>query len=213
MKSCRIFSAGDYNPAVKKYISADLTIAVDAGYNFTCDAGIEPDIVLGDFDSLGFVPKAKEIIRHPVMKDDTDTLLAVRTGLRRGCDVFYIYGGLGGRLDHTLANIQTLKFISDHGAKGFLIGVSENVTVLKNETAFFYPCTDGLISVFAFDGDAFGVTLDGLLYPLTNAHLTEGLPIGVSNEFTGVSATVSVTNGSLAVIWSADFELLDRSNL
>ena len=85
-------------------------IAADKGVLQFQSRHIEPDLVVGDFDSLGFVPKARELVRHPVEKDDTDMMLAVREGLRREYRDFLLYGGLGGRLDHTLANIQTLGF-------------------------------------------------------------------------------------------------------
>ena len=112
--------------------SDDLVIAADGGYKSALENGINPDIVLGDFDSLGFVPDANNVIELPVEKDDTDTLAAVRIALGKGYKTIYIYGGLGGRTDHTIANIQTLSFIADNGGRGYLVSESEVLTVIKN---------------------------------------------------------------------------------
>jgi thiamine pyrophosphokinase len=183
--------------------NCDLVIAADAGYNTLLKTGIKPDLIVGDFDSIkSGVPSGTNVIRHPVMKDDTDMLLAVRLGLERGYREFHIYGGLGERLDHTLANIQVLNFIAENGGRGFLYGRDETITVIKNGEISFPARKNGFISVFAMGGDARGVNLKGLLYPLANAILTPSYPLGVSNEFTGTEAAVSAENGTLIVIWT-----------
>ena len=128
MSSCVIFCAGGFSALAEPVDESDYVIAADGGYAHTQALGLTPDAVLGDFDSLGFVPE--QAIRHPVEKDDTDAMLAVRHGLRRGCDRFFLYGGLDGpRLDHTVANYQTLQFLADQGARGWLIGEKQIVTV------------------------------------------------------------------------------------
>ena len=91
-------------------------IAADQGLRYLEEAGITPDLIVGDFDSLGIVPQGANVVRHPVEKDDTDMMLAVKTGLARGYRTFVLYGGLGGRLDHTYANFQTLTYLARHGA-------------------------------------------------------------------------------------------------
>lgn len=102
MKTCYIFGAADGLPDRFKKNEEDLVIAADSGINHLEKFGALPDIAVGDFDSLGFVPDCGEVIRHPVMKDDTDTMLAVKTGFERGYDRFIIYGGVGGRPDTPL---------------------------------------------------------------------------------------------------------------
>ena len=98
--------------------------------------GIAPDVILGDFDSLGYVPEGAQVF--PVEKDDTDAMLAVRQGLRMGYREFLLYGSLDGpRLDHTVSNFQTLQFLADHGAQGHLIGNNYIVTLVKNGTIRF----------------------------------------------------------------------------
>ena len=97
----------------------DLVIAADGGYAHL--HGIQADLVVGDFDSLGFIPAGESVVRHPAEKDDTDTMLAVKTGLERGETEFHIYGGMGGRrTDHTVANFQALLYLARRGARGWL---------------------------------------------------------------------------------------------
>jgi thiamine pyrophosphokinase len=137
-----------------------------------------------------------------VEKDDTDAMLAAREGLRRGCKEFYFYGSLDGkRLDHTVANFQTLQFLADHGAAGYLIGNDYLVTVVKNGSLRFPAGAEGVLSVFCLGPDATGVTLKGLHYPLEDGTLTAGFPLGVSNHFVGNDGEISVKNGSLLVLW------------
>ena len=129
-------------------------------------------------------------------------VLAVRRGLALGYREFVLYGSLDGpRLDHTVANFQTLAFLADHGAYGYLVGRDTLVTVVKNGTITFPAGKDGTISVFCMGADAHGVTLEGLYYPLDNGVLTCGFPIGTSNHFTGKEAKITVKDGSLLIIW------------
>lgn len=202
MKTCYIFSAAEGLPKNFKRESGDIVIAADAGFKHLQKLNIAPDIVLGDFDSLGFVPENAEIIKHPIKKDDTDTLLAVKTGFSRGYTRFVLYGCTGGRLDHTLANLQTLNYIACKGGRGFICGNGFCATVLKNGELHFSSRANGNISVFAVGTKAKGVSLKGLLYNLNNAEIEYDFPLGVSNEFIGKEAVVSVTDGMLTVIWS-----------
>ena len=179
---------------------SDLVIAADGGLVHTQKLGITPNRVLGDFDSLGYVPAGANVF--PVEKDDTDAMLAAKKGLELGFREFLFYGSLDGpRLDHTVANFQTLQFLADRGAKGFLIGKDYIVTTVKNGSLHFPAGCTGTVSVFCLGADAEGVTLKGLYYPLENGTLTAGFPLGVSNHFTDETAEISVKNGSLLVLW------------
>ena len=112
------------------------------------------------------------------------------------------YGALEGpRLDHTVANFQTLQFLADRGARGFLVGRDTLVTVVKNGSLTFPAGAEGNLSVFCLGPDARGVTERGLNYGLTNGVLTAGFPLGASNHFTGEQAVISVEDGSLLVLW------------
>ena len=178
----------------------DLVIAADGGYAQL--NGIRPDLVVGDFDSLGFVPAGEHVVRHPAEKDDTDTMLAARIGLERGYRAFLLLGGVGGRLDHTLANIQTLAFLRENGARAALLGEAETITLLQDESLRFRAGLSGVVSVFSYGAAATGVSERGLKYALDGATLTDTNPLGVSNAFTGEAAVVSVRQGRLTVLYA-----------
>lgn len=201
MAKCRIVAAGDMGGAEIRREAGDLVIAADAGYRYLQAQGIAADIAVGDFDSLGHAPDCAEIIRHPVMKDDTDTMLAIKTGFERGYTDFVIYGALGGRLDHTLANIQTLAYIAAHGGRAVIDGGETCLAAVRDGGMEFSAEARGTVSVFALGGETAGVNLKGLLYALENARLTPEFPLGVSNEFVGKPSRVSVVRGTLLVIF------------
>lgn len=184
----------------------DYVIAADAGYAALFERGIAADAVVGDFDSLGQPPDHPNVKQSPVEKDETDVMLAVEEGFALGCDTFIIDGGLGARLPHTLANIQILANITARGARGYLIGKDVVVTAVMNGSILFDSKMRGSISVFCMGGKAEGVTITGLKYPLNNAMLTFDNPLGVSNEFMGVPATITVRSGMLAIM-SDDMEI------
>ena len=209
MGSCIIFCAAGFEALARPIGAGDHVIAADGGLRHTQALGITPDTVLGDFDSLGFTPEGANVF--PVEKDDTDAMLAVRRGLALGYREFLLYGSLDGpRLDHTVANFQTLQYLADHGATGCLVGNTTMVTVVKEGSIAFPAGTKGTISVFCMGADAEGVTLEGLYYPLKNGTLTCGFPLGVSNHFTGEAAKISVKKGSLLVLWDRENGLPDR---
>ncbi len=178
----------------------DLVIAADGGYAHL--NGIHADLVVGDFDSLGYVPAGESVVRHPAEKDDTDTMLAARIGIERGYRAFVLLGGVGGRLDHTLANIQTLAFLRENGARAALRGEEETITFLQDESLRFRAGLSGIVSVFSYGATAAGVYERGLAYALTDATLTDTNPLGVSNAFTGEIAEVSVRAGRLVVLYA-----------
>ncbi len=128
-------------------------------------------------------------------------MIALREGLAAGYDAFHIYGGEGGRFDHTLANIQCLAYLADQGARGYLIGARQTATLIQNDSISFSGKREGYISVFSYGERALGVTLRGLKYPLTDAELSDRIPLGVSNEFTGRDACISVGNGRLVIVY------------
>ena len=200
MKECVIFCAAECDGLARPIGQDAFVIAADGGLRHTQSLNITPNAVLGDFDSLGFCPEGANVF--PVEKDDTDAMLAVRLGLRRGCDEFLLYGSLDGpRLDHTVANFQTLQYLADHGAVGYLIGNTTMVTVVKNGKITFPAGCSGTVSVFCMGQDAVGVTETGLFYGIEDGVFTSGFPLGVSNHFTGEKAEISVKNGSLLVLW------------
>ena len=204
MGTCLIFCAGDFDAPAVTVDTGDCIIAADGGLRHTQRLGLTPDIILGDFDSLGYTPEGAAVF--PEEKDDTDAMLAVRRGLKLGYKEFVLYGSLDGkRLDHTVANFQTLQFLADHGARGYLVGIDYIVTVIRNEAVLFPANAEGILSLFCLGPEAKGVTLENLYYPLTDGTLTSGFPLGVSNHFIGKQAKITVASGSLLAIW-------DRAN-
>ena len=200
MNTCVIFCAGGFSAVAEKTDSTDYLLAADGGLVHMEKLGLTPNGIIGDFDSLGYVPAGAQVF--PVEKDDTDSMLAVRKGLSLGYRRFVIYGGLDGqRLDHTVANYQTLCFLAQQGARGYLVGNDYIVTAISNSTVSFPESASGNISVFCMGADARGVTISGLHYPLVNGRLTAHLPLGVSNHFTGAAASVSVADGTLLLMY------------
>lgn len=200
MGKCVIFCAAEFDRLVLPLSQEDFVIAADGGLRHINGLGLTPNAILGDFDSLGFTPEGANVF--PVEKDDTDAMLAVRLGLNQGYREFILYGSLDGpRLDHTVANFQTLQFLADHGAFGYLVGRDTLVTVVKDGSITFPAGGSGTLSVFCMGPDAQDVTLEGLYYPLQSGTLTSGFPLGVSNHFTGAEARIAVKKGSLLVLW------------
>lgn len=126
-----------------------------------------------------------------------------REGLRRGCDTFYLYGTTGGaRLDHTLANLQSLAFLLRHGARGYLYDRDFVYTVIENETLALEREVDwGIVSLFSMGDRAEHITLEGLQYPLTDGTIDCGFPLGVSNHIVAPTARITVGRGPLLVGW------------
>lgn len=200
MGRCLVFCAGGFDELAQPVAAGDIIIAADGGLVHVQALGLRPDVVLGDFDSLGYTPEGANVF--PVEKDDTDAMLAVRRGLELGCREFLLYGSLDGkRLDHTVANFQTLQFLADRGARGYLIGLDYIATVICRETVEFSSHAQGILSLFCLGPDAAGITLKGLQYPLENGTLRCGFPLGVSNHFTGQEASIAVSEGSLLALW------------
>ena len=200
MGKCLIFCAAEFDTLAAPIGAEDYILAADGGLRHLKKLNLPPHGIIGDFDSLGYVPTGAEVF--PVEKDDTDAILAARKGLELGYREFIFYGSLDGkRLDHTIANFQTLQFLADRGATGYLVGNDYIVTVIRQETLEFSSESDGILSLFCLGPDAEGVTLENLHYPLRDGRLTSGFPLGVSNHFTGKPARITVKKGSLLVLW------------
>lgn len=200
MDTCIVFCAAEFDALAQSLQSGDFLLAADGGLLHLQKLGLTPDGIIGDFDSLGYIPQGAKVF--PVEKDDTDAMLAARQGLALGYRRFVFYGGLDGpRLDHTMANFQTLQFLATHGAAGYLVGRDYLVTVICNESVCFPAEAEGIFSVFCVGADAAGVGIRGAQYPLENAVLTSGFPLGTSNHFVGKPCEISVKDGCLLIIW------------
>ncbi len=198
---CYVVGAGesygiDFTPC-----GDDFVIAVDGGFQVLERSRIRVDLVIGDFDSLGFIPEHTRVMALNREKDDTDMRAAILEGIKTGYETFHIYGGTGGRIEHTIANMQLVAELSFSGKRGFLFGRDYIITALTNGTFAFPAHVSGYVSVFAHSDRAEGVWLRGLKYELQEAVLTNGYPLGVSNEFIGKRSSISVEKGTLLLVF------------
>ena len=197
---CYVVGAGEKAGAFTPE-KGDFVVAADGGIDFLRQIGVVPDLFVGDLDSASRQPEDCLVMRFNTDKDKTDTALAVDEGLARGYRHFRIYGGLGGRLDHTLANIQLICDLSTRGCFAELVGDGTVLTAVTDGTLLLPFREKGTVSVFSHTDTSEGVFLSGLKYTLENATLHNGFPLGVSNAFIGEEASVSVRTGTLLVCY------------
>ena len=199
MKICYIFGSmpcPDNLPDINK---DDLIIAADGGYEHCLKNNISPHLTVGDFDSLENVKPDGEIVYHPPIKNDTDMKLAVEEGIKAGYNKFVIFGGTGGRTDHFIANLSLIVDLSKQNKKAVLCSNDEVFTAITNDKLIFDKKRAGYVSVFSADTKSIGVNLKNLKYQLENATLTNDYALGVSNEFIGKQAEISVADGTLLI--------------
>ena len=210
--NCILIGAGDLTVSEIPIGENDLCIAVDAGYEYCKLLEITPDYILGDFDSIGEkeaenvaqIAKTEEdkVIILPVEKDDTDILAAIKLGLEKGYQSYRIYGGMGGRVEHTIANIQCLLYLKEHDAVGYLMDGTGMILVAKDEEISFQDSMEGYMSLFSL-GDKAVVSIENMKYPLDECEITNSFPIGISNEFIlGEKGKVTVHKGAVVMIVS-----------
>ena len=228
MKKCYIVGAGEFygNPIP---CEEDLVIAADGGLDCLLKLGITPDVIVGDFDSLQneleamrldeaeeptrvqnkasdphktvINGKSVRVYRHPVMKNETDMYLAYKIGASLGYSEFELYGGVGGREDHTFANYCLLLDAKNDNNNLILVGNGTKSFVIKNEKKRVFGVSGATVSVFAFGGGASGVSIKGLKYEAENVTLSPEFPLGVSNSFTeSGEGEISVKSGALLVM-------------
>lgn len=202
MSICYIVGAGECKKLDFTKKDGDIVIAADGGYKYLQQAGIKPDIVIGDFDSLGKAPEGEKIIRLKPEKDVTDTYAAVSEGIKCGYSRFNIYGASGGRIEHTLANIQLIASLAEKNMQASIFDGSTVITAVTAKTSRFDSAYNGYISIFAHSDKCTGVCLRGLKYPLENAELSNLFPLGVSNEFLGVESEIVIGNGTAIIVYS-----------
>lgn len=194
MRAC-IFGAGEYHGEGRPFCENALIIAADGGL-LHCDADrLTPELAIGDFDSLGRLPEGVRVITYPIEKDDTDTALAVEEAIARGADEILLFGALGGRLDHTLANITLLRALSQRNIPSYIVGEREVLTVLSaGERLAFDGEPDGIFSLFSLSDES-RLTLTGVKYPLEHGVLRADRALGVSNRFLKRDAAITVCSG------------------
>lgn len=174
-------------------------IAADHGLDYALSAGITPDLIVGDFDSAEMeIPDGIQCVRVSPIKDDTDAALAAELAVKKGFRELRFLCALGGRLDHSIANIQLLYHLKKLGFHGILYGDGTELFLMREESVEI-PRFDGYLSVFAYTADCV-VSEEGVKYPLTERTLTNDLTLGVSNEITEDFARITVHSGTALIM-------------
>ena len=176
--------------------SDDFIVCADSGYSFAKKAGLSPNLIIGDFDSLKEeLPQNTEVVKLNTHKDDTDTEHCVMECIRRGYKDFLLLGSIGGRTDHTFANIATLAFLSEYNYNGIARNNGEEIRILK-EGSYEMNNKKGLIfSVFPYGCESVNVTYKGAEYMLNNKTLTYNVSRGISNVFVDDEAEITINRG------------------
>lgn len=209
MGVCYIFGALPINDC--SYINInieddDFVICADGGYKLALACGIKPNLYVGDFDSQNTVDDDIEIIRLIPEKDDTDMEYSLNKGLKLGYTDFVIFGAIGGRFDHTLANIQLLVYALKNNARMTIYDDKNIITAINNEEKTFNKLDEyKYISIFSHTDICKGVYLKGMKYPLDNAVITNySCGLTVSNEIIQDVASIRVDEGTLIVVRCKD---------
>lgn len=203
---CVIIGGGeikDFTYARNLIHDHDFIIAADRGYAHCQQMNIKPSLLLGDFDSYeGEIAADCPVMEYPVEKDDTDTMLAIKVALEKGFDELLLLGMCGGRLDHTIANVQSVVYAAVHGSNAVIADEDLYITALCGEQSITVPYREGFVlSVFSHSDVCRGVSLKNLYYPLDDAELSNIFPLGVSNHFLqGKDAQISLKKGIAVVI-------------
>lgn len=207
-----------YQSAILKesweFRAGDFILCADGGYSHARKAGLTPHVVIGDFDSIDYDSIENDlissgmtecrIIRVAAEKDDTDTMICVKYGIEHSFDEFFILGGLGGRLDHTIANLQTMCYAVEQGKTIWFLDGKNRATLRAPGSLTVEVQKDYKISLFAFGESCDGVSISGVKYPLKNHLLKNNFPLGVSNEFLEKNAEISHKSGKLLIVLSQD---------
>ncbi len=195
-------------PSFLKREEGDILLCADRGAQRALEYGMKPDLVIGDFDSMPLFALADSIpVRVlPEKKDDTDMLACIREGRKRGYREFRIGGGMGGRIDHTIANIQCLADCARRGERAWLCDEQNLLTVLYPDEYIFDAVPGRKLSLFAFGGNVTGMKLKGTEWELDNAELSGYYPVGCSNWFKDSKISLSFASGLLIIAFCKDAE-------
>lgn len=210
-KTVFIYTGGEVfsDLVIEKPEKGDLVIAADAGYLIAKEMGVTPDIVLGDFDTLGEenIPEGIECLRVPAEKNDTDTQLAVSVAIERGAGEIVIIGGLSGRIDHTLSTLAILEDLWERKEGRIYATLTDGknrVRFIRNSGTILPRSQYRYFSLIAADETVKGITLDGCKYPLKNGRISRRHQWAVSNEIVGNCALIEIKRGGVWVIESMD---------
>lgn len=202
-KRCLILGGGeiaDYAAVAAQIDVDDFILCADSGFLHCEKLGVIPDLLVGDFDSAGEVPPGIEKHTFPAEKDYTDSTLAVRVAVERGYRELLLSGMLGGRFDHSLANMQNLAWCAENGIKARITDGRTEAFAVKDGELSLFPRDNAYFSVFPLVTECEAVTITGGKYPLNEYPLRFDEPRAVSNEFNGKDVKITVRKGVVAVI-------------
>lgn len=194
---CSLDCVLDFAPGESDYV-----IGADRGYKTLMEQSKRIDLVVGDFDSACEPTDFENVIKYPVMKDETDSAIAIKHALEKGYNKIVIYGAVGGTLDHTIANISLICKYAEMGIDISLIDGENVIFAISNTKISFSSQATGRISVFSHKDISHGVTEKGLLYSLDNYDLDNKTSLGSGNSFIGNEAEISVKDGTLLIYTS-----------
>ncbi len=199
---CVVIGGGDCTPElIKANISDnDFIICADSGYDMAVKANIQPDLLIGDFDSITSFAQNVETITLPVEKDLTDCEAAYNEGVKRDFNSFLLLGGTGGRFEHTFANISVMARASREGNNFIIVDDRHVFHAVTNKSLKIPYSPDKQISVFAFGENAVGVTEKGFHYQIEDYTLNPFVPMGISNDIVEDYGEISVKKGTLIII-------------
>ncbi len=210
MKVCIVLNGEikDYSK-VKANLSEEkynYIICCDGGANHTYKMNIVPNYIIGDLDSIENEVidyyKTKKVIfkEFPSKKNETDMELGIYLAKSLGALQIDFIGALGGRIDHTIANINILSYVRDLEIKTKILSEKETIYLIKDEEIKLEGTKGSLVSVIPINGDAKGVTLKGLEYTLENYDMVYSIPLGISNAILDKEFTIKVECGNLLII-------------
>lgn len=211
MKTCLIISGGEYSE-LPENLQYDYCIACDSGYEHAINMRILPDIVVGDFDSISQSFKSTleskdrgiPVVTFPKEKDDTDTMLAIKHAIKMGCSHIILSCCLGGRYDHTMANIQSMKYIAGHKCSCELYGNGEWMRIITpSDGRCEIPKRNGYsLSLFALSDRCDNLSISGAKYSVSGLSLTNDFPMGHGNSWLDNVITISIGSGVLLLMES-----------
>ena len=181
--------------------SDDFIICADSGFDIATKCGFLPNLLIGDFDSIKAVPHNVNMITLPVEKDVTDSVAAFNEGVKLGFKNFVLFGGTGGRFEHTFANVSLLANASKNGIYLEIIDEKHILRSITNSSIKIKKKDNQQISVFAYGDKAYGVTETGFHYVLTDYILDPfNGALGTSNDIIDEYGEIAVSNGTLIIV-------------
>ena len=190
----------DYDLMRSYLCEDDFCVYCDCGLKHREGLGVPPSLIIGDFDSHAKPEDLSNVIVLPVVKDDTDTIFAVKEGIRRGYDDFLMMGVTGGRQDHNLGNIYSLLYLAKSGRKGLIIDDYSEMSVITAGETVKVKAGWRFFSLLNISGPARGITITGAKYNLDDAEILPEFQYGISNEVSGDEAIVSLREGNLLLV-------------